>query len=237
VPIGDGYRGLPGERWTPQEHLVEHDAQRVKVAPRVNRPALSLLGREVGGRTHDGTGLGEVVASSDKGRGDAEVSHLDLAVRRYQHVPRLDVTVNQAVAVGEGQGGRDVGRDVGRPIRMDTTLGAEHLGQAPPLHILHDDEVGAPLLAPVVHADDVGMVQVGGPLCLSTKTLHEIGIVRELVEQDLDGDRTVQEEVTGQEDIGHTATGQLTVKFVAAVEDRGALVRHGAKFYRRPHPS
>ena len=232
VPIGDGHRGLPGERWTPQEHLVEHDAQRIKVAPRVNWPALSLLGREVGGRTHDGTGLGEVVASSDKGRGDAEVSHLDLAVRRYQHVPRLDVTVNQAVAVGESQGGRDVGRDVGRPIRMDATLGAEHLGQTPALHVLHHDEVGALLLTPVVHADDVGMVEVGRRLGLPTEALHEAGIARELIEQDLDRHRTIQQQVARQIHVGHTAAGDLPVELVPLVKDGGTHCGHGDQFYR-----
>ena len=90
--------------------------------------------------------------------------------------------MNQSVAVGKGQSGRDVGRDVGRPVRMDAAFCAKHFGQTSALHVLHHDEVGALLLTPVVHTDDVGMVQVGRRLGLPTKALHKAGIARELVE-------------------------------------------------------
>ena len=52
-----------GERRDAGDHLVEHDAERVHVAAAVDREALRLLGREVGGGAHHRAGLGEAVRS------------------------------------------------------------------------------------------------------------------------------------------------------------------------------
>ena len=121
--------------------------------------------------------------------------------------------------MGEGQGCGDVGGNVGGPIRVDAAFGPQHLGEAPTLDVLHHDEVGALLLTPVVDADDVGVVQVRRRLRLTTKALHEAGITGELVEQDLDGDRSVEQQVARQVDVGHAAPGDLAMKFVPFVED------------------
>ena len=51
------------------------------------------------------------------GRGDAEVGDLHLALRRDEHVARLDVAVHDAVAVREGERVGDLGRDPGRVHR------------------------------------------------------------------------------------------------------------------------
>ena len=73
----------PRERRAAGEHLVEHDAEGVEVAAGVDRQALGLLGREVGGRAHDRAGLGEVLLGAGvDGPGDAEVGDLHLAGRR-----------------------------------------------------------------------------------------------------------------------------------------------------------
>ena len=167
------------------------------------------------------------------GRGYTEVGHLHLAVAGDENVAGLDITVDEAVAVGEPEGGGDIGRYVGGPVGMERAVGADDLGQAPTLDVLHDDEVGALLLAPVVDADDVRVVQVGGRLGLPSESLHEAGIVGELVEEDLDGHRAIQEEVARQVDVGHAASGDLPVKFVPAVENGRPLCGHGCGFYRR----
>ena len=58
--VGDAHRVLAGERRLAGHHLVHHDAERVEVAARVGLGALGLLGREVGGGSHDRADLGEV---------------------------------------------------------------------------------------------------------------------------------------------------------------------------------
>ena len=57
------------------------------------------------------------------------------------------------------QGFADVGGYPGRPIRGDTPLGAENLGQAPALDVTGDHEVGPFLAAPVQRGHDVGVRQ------------------------------------------------------------------------------
>ena len=109
---GDRHRRVAGERRLADRHLVEHDAERVDVAPGVDPLALGLLGREVGGRAHDGAGLGQALLGVD-GPGDPEVGDLDLAVGGDQHVARLHVAVDHAMAVGEGEGGGHPGADAG----------------------------------------------------------------------------------------------------------------------------
>ena len=131
--------------------------------------------------------------------------------------------MHQTVAVREGQRGSNVGSHLGGPIGRQGPVGAEDLRQAPPVHVLHDDEVGALLFAPVEDAHHVGMVQVGRCLSLPTKPLHEVGISGKFVEQDLDRHWSVQEEITRQVDVGHASPGNLPVEFVPPIEDGGAL--------------
>ena len=161
VLVGDGHRVLVVEGRPADDHLIQHDAEGVDVAAEVDGAALGLLGREVGGRAHHGARLGEGLLGV-AAPGDAEVGDLDLAAGVDQHVAGLDVAVDDAVLVGEGQRGGDVGADLGRPLGRQRTVLADQLAQRPPLHVLHDDEVRAFLLAPVVDGDDVRMIEVGG---------------------------------------------------------------------------
>ena len=110
--VGDRDRGVADERRPADEHLVEHDAERVDVAPAVDVEALGLLGREVGRGAHDQAGLGDLVVEiADRPR-DAEVGHLHLAVGGDEHVAGLDVAVHDAVAVRVGERLGDVGSDL-----------------------------------------------------------------------------------------------------------------------------
>ena len=204
VLVGDGHRGVAGEGRPGGEHLVEHAAERVQVAAGIDRPALGLLGGEVGGGAHDRAGLGQVgLGAPGDGLGDAEVGHLHLTARRDQDVARLDVAVHHPVAVGEAERGGHVCGDLRRPPGVQRTLGAHDLRQAAALHVLHDDEVGARLLAPVVDGHHVGVVEVGGRLGLAAEPLHEGRVLGVLGEEHLDRHGSVQQQVAGQVDVGH----------------------------------
>ena len=73
------------------------------------------------------------------------------------------------------------------------------------LHVLHDDEVRAVLLAPVVDADDVGVVEARGVLRLPAEPLDEARVAGELGEEHLDRDAAVELPVASEEDVGHAA--------------------------------
>jgi len=57
----------------------------------------------------------------------------------------------------------------------------------------------------VEDADDRGLVQPRCRLCLPSEPGHESRVTRELGEQDLDRDRSVEHLVEASVDLGHTA--------------------------------
>ena len=77
--------------------------------------------------------------------------------------------------------------------------------EGPAVDVLHDDEVGAVVLAPVEHGDDVGVGQVGGGLGLPAEPLDEGLVDGELGEEHLEGDRPIELAVDGPIDLGHPA--------------------------------
>ena len=108
---------------------------------------------------------------------------------REQHVAGLHVAVHDAAAVRERERRRDLGGDVGGLAGVERRLGADQVAQRSALDVLHHDEVGARLLAPVVDGDDVGVVQVGGGLRLAPEALDERRFARVLGEERLQRDR------------------------------------------------
>ncbi len=158
-------------------------------------------------------------------RGDAEVGHLDLPAGRDQDVARLDVAVDHPALMGEAERGGHVGRDLGGAIGQDRALAADDLSERATLDVLHDDEVRAVLLAPVVDRDDVGVAEVGGGLCLAAEALDEVAVGRQFGEEDLERDLPVEHEVVGQVDLGHATSRQVAQDLVPSAEHLG-LLRH-----------
>ena len=177
VLVRDRHRAVGGERRDPGEHLVEHDAEGVHVGATVEREALGLFRREVGGGAEHCARLGERVAAL--GAGDAEVGDLHPALRRDEHVSGLHVAVDDAVAVRELERVGDVGRDPGRFHRRERAVSVEHVAERLPVDVLHHDEGRVVLLAPVVHRDDVRVVQARGRLRFTAEPLDERRVGRE----------------------------------------------------------
>ena len=103
---------------------------------------------------------------------------------------------------------------------MQRACGPKDLGKAAAVDVLHDNEVGVVVLAPVVHGHDAGVIEVGRGLSFSAESFDEGRFGRELREQNLDGDRSVQKHISSEEDVGHTSTRNAAVEFIAVVEDR-----------------
>ena len=213
-------RGVLGhERRPADDQLVKHDPERVQVGLAAERLALGLLGREIGGRAQNRPGPGQVVGGGgNQGGGDPEVGHLHRAVVVHQDVAELHIAMHEPGLVGSAQRVGHVGTDLRGPVGVQRAGRAQHVGHAPPLHILHHQVVSAPFLTPVIDADDVGMVQVGRGLGLPAEALHETGLVGVLGEQDLERDLAVEEGVSSQIDVSHAAAGQVAQKRIAAVE-------------------
>ena len=235
---GHGDGRVAGEGRAPDGHLVEHHSEGVDVAARVHPLALGLLGREVGGRAHDGAGLSQALLGVH-GPGDAEVRDLDVPLRGDQDVARLHVAVDHPVPVREGERGGHAGTDGGDLARRHALGIAQDGGERPALDVLHDDEVGAVVLPPVEDRDDVGVGQVGGGLGFPAEALDEGAVDGELREEHLERHRSLELAVHGAVDLRHPAAGDQVGQLVATGVHPRRLDRfHGALSLRwEPSPT
>ncbi len=217
------------------QKLVEHHARREDVRAVVELPAPRLLRRHVGKLALDLPGLGGVQAAG--GLGDAEVDQLHLALKGDHHVVRADIPVDDleraalvvrpVVRVVEARA--DLPQKEGGHGRRHRPFfahqPAQHLVQADPLDVLHDDEAG--LLRPdqVVDLTDVDVVQVGGDQGFVHHHVDEraAGV---LLQHALDRHQLREPLVprgAAQEDLGHPAAAETLQNFVFAQVARGLV--------------
>ena len=178
VLVRDRHRAVAGERRDAGEHLVEHDAERVHVGAAVEREALRLLGREVGGGADHRAGLGEAVARASARAMPKSVT-FTWPCGVMQHVAGLDVAVHDAVPVRERRARRRSRRRCRRPRPAPTVRLRAITSRSvwPATYSITMKEVSL-LLAPVVDRDDVRVVQARGGLRLAPEALDERGVAR-----------------------------------------------------------
>ena len=157
-------RGLPAQRVPPGQQLVQHHARRVHVAGRAHAAAGGLLRRHVGDSADDVAVLRQRVGVHEAG--DAEVHDLDVAGVAQHHVLRLDVAVDDALAVGERQGVEQLRAD-GRHVvvAQAAVQPVERLA----LDELPHQHLTRAVAEPVVQGDDVGVRERGGGLDLARR--------------------------------------------------------------------
>ena len=178
--------------------------------------AACLLGRQVLGGADDRAGLRDLARA---GAGDPEVHDLDAAVGRDDDVVRLDVAVDDGVAVRELEGGEDLSRVVdGDPDRRCAS-GDEQLLERLALEVLHRDVVRPVAVASVVDGHDVGMREHGGALRLSAEALDELLVLGVAFVERLDSDATTELLVLCEVDGRHAPRAELSHDEVATVED------------------
>ena len=151
------------------------------------------------------------------GDGKPEVGQLDtprLSLAGQKHILRLQIAMDDAARVRVFQGLADLTGDLDdfRKIR------GAGLAEARALHQLHDEIGDVPVLADVVHRNDVGMVQRSRSPGLMQEPLPRLRGGDRLGEN-LDRHLAPQLEIGGAEDDSHPAAADLTPEFVAAAED------------------
>ena len=105
------------ERDVAGQHLVEDDPERVDVGARVGALPHRLLGRDVVGRAEHAPGGGD--ARLLELAGDPEVGDLGPPVGVDQDVLRLDVAVDHAARVGDGEAAGDLDRVGDRVLHLE----------------------------------------------------------------------------------------------------------------------
>ena len=209
---------LAQKRHAASGHLVEHRAQAVHVGLRQRLSPANHLGRDVVDRAHDRAGARQAARSHRLG--NAEIGQTRTPVLTKQHVLRLHVAVDEALAVGVVERGRQNGTD-----RADFAIGkrrraTDEVLQVAALDELHDD-VGRTrfgVLADVIDRNDVWVAQTRRGASFTPEALEELGIIGVLWMEQLDRDASIQQGVVRLPDRGHATAGDLAEQLVATSE-------------------
>ena len=94
----DGHGVISNKGWPAGNHLIEHSPQGVEVGPGGDLTAHGLLRGHVVKGAHHHPGVGK--AGEVNGQGQTEVADLGRAVGTEPYIARLDVTVDNPLAVG-----------------------------------------------------------------------------------------------------------------------------------------
>ena len=220
----DGHLVLAVEGDVPDEHLVEHDAERVDVGLPVDVVAERLLGRDVVRRAEHAAVGGQPLLLQRAG--DAEVGDLGGALLVDEDVLRLDVAVDDAARVRGAERAGDLDRVGDRLVDRQAPHAADPLLERLALDVLEDDVGPAVLLARVDHADDVRVVELGDGARLAPEALELVGVRRDLAVHELDRDLALERRVERAIDRRHPTGADLGVEAVAAVEARADQRAH-----------
>ncbi len=208
-----GHHGVTAEGALPGCHLVQHRPEGKDVAAGVHLVAFGLLGRRVRRRAHEDAVLGlelhfagGIVGcdGSLHELGEAEIQHLDDAIRGDHDVARLQVAVDDARGVSLGHGGGD-GYGVLEAVGGGEAVCRDHLIERPARQIFHGDVHEAILLADIVDGYGVGVVESRGGPCFADEALAPIGIARHFGPQHLERDLPIEACIARPVDVAHTA--------------------------------
>ncbi len=223
----------PGlERPPPTEQLEGDDRKRVAVARGCRPLALRLLGREIAGGAEHRAGHRQGVRA--RSAGDPEVRNVDGAGSVEHEIRRLDVAVDDSVAMG----GIESGRSFLEPLeRLPDLLGPVFLNpflERAAAEVLHDDERPLRVLADVEHRDDVRLP--GEPRRregLACEAAPHGVVARVALGEQLDGDGAAEDRVGRAIDLAHPSERDALGRAVARREDV-RVDRHAKKQNAQP---
>ncbi len=214
----DRERRVALERDAPGRHLVEDDPERVEVGAGVDGLALDLLRAHVFRRPDHDPGPGDALLLERAG--DAEIHDVDAAALVDHDVLRLEVAVDDAVAVGLGQAFRDLARDRHGPAGRQLADLADEALEVLAVDVFHGDERRPVRPADVEHPADVPVDDRAGRLELVAEALDRLGVGGHFGPEELQGDLLVELGVVDLVDAAHAAPAELFDDLVPPGEDR-----------------
>ncbi len=161
--------------------------------------------------------------------GDTKVANLDVTVVGDHDVARLHVAVDHSVLVGIVQRLGHGNKDLQGVEHLHGTLRfRDYLIQRRTGNVLEDQIIDTLMFGDIVDSGDSGMVQTGGCLSLTKKSFLGFRVRDQLLRENLDGHRAVEQRVVAVIDDAHAATAKLFDDVVATdcgVDHRVLILR------------
>ena len=232
VHVGDGQNGVGEERRPAGEEVEQRGRHRVDVGADVHGGARALFRRGVERRADDGPGPGEVERLRFQHvAGQAEVAQLDAGgwwlvvggwrrrrgrlstihqppITNHHDVFRLHVAVDDAAAVGVGEGAGDVGHHRGGLQLGEPLAPGQHLRQTFTLHKLQYEVGDAAVLVELDQVGDVRVVDLGQQTRLLAHATPRRLVVAPPAAQQLHGHHRPVGDVHGPVNRPHAALAQ-----------------------------
>ncbi len=149
------FGGVRRERDRAREQLEDERAQRPDIGSCVDLFAAQLFRRHEAERTARADRLSRGVRE----RGDAEVGDLHQPGACDEHVLGLQVEMQDAVLMGEGDRIRHLRHDRGGLVRIEWGVEREEFSERHPVDVFHDEERLVVVGVPLVDGDDVRVVE------------------------------------------------------------------------------
>ena len=209
------------------EHLVQHDAEREEIAPRVGGPAPRLLRRHVRDGAHHYAWRRRQTARLAAGRllrsdlRDPEVENLDDVVAGDEHVFRLQVAVDDSAVVRCREPAGDLQRLIDGPPWCDRA-GRQALAQRVALEQLRDGIDDVVRRAEFVDREDVRVRERGDCLGFALEARQRLRIPREQVGQQLDRHVAIEPRVARAIDLAHASRAEGRLDDIWADASAGA---------------
>ena len=137
-----------------------------------------------------------------------------------QYICRLHIAMNRSVVVRVLESGRDLCEDESGHAKVEARAPSQQRIKTASVDVLHQDGVCLAILPDAVYRDYVRVLQRRDRSCLAEEARGHRRVLREIRQQDFDGDATLQRCVASQEDSRHAATANLRFDVELAAEHR-----------------
>jgi hypothetical protein len=205
------------ERETAAHGEVANDAERIEVAPAVQRFAHCLLGAHEVRRSHDLAGIGVRIVGVDVR--DTEIGH-ERAPRAFldEDVVGLHVAMHHAATVRVRECPRHFTHETHGLRRRQRPPRAKALAERLAGHVAHHEVDETARLADTMNGHDIGMRQTGSGAGLANEPFARAWRDGQVRGQHLDGDESVELDVAREIHDAHTAAADLAFERVLAGE-------------------
>jgi len=206
-----------------RRHLVEHRAEGEDVGAGVHPLAPQLLGRHVGHRAEHLSRARDRAAGGQRGldvrrprrRRKAEVEHLHAALVAHHHVGRLQIAMNDALAVRGGEGVGDRDGQLQKAGQRQLASGDQRRERTP-RDVFHHEQARRADLFDAEQRDDVGVIERCDGLRLALEAGETLAVVGEVRRQRLDRHLALEARVAREVNLAHPAGAQQAEDLVGS---------------------